>query len=220
MDNSTLFLFACLKMVFFYPLIIFILHRLLFKKSKLIFIICSIIVVIFALFQLIKSYQAYSSTRTPSVNEAKRALATHQSIVKEDMLYHSPDGYTLLIPAGYSYTTFDSGGVSLLGVNKTTALMIKRLSSLDNLDKVMQDLKDYVKETYQSYTASSSVAFTINGIDALRSEIQYTDPAKGPMTSTVVFFKKNNGYMVDLVCNKDLFDSEKDEFERIINSFK
>ena len=175
--------------------------------------------VIYSLFGLTKSYQTFVKMHFPTKAEIDRAITYNGKIVKKEMLYKSPDGYTVLIPEGYAYSTHPSGAMSLVARKGDSIIVVMMFPSTDTLEKLMQDSCNHLNKKGQTRSFSKPLPVKINDNNGLRIDIE-AKKQNMRIHSICLFFKKGNmAYQLQLICPQELFTTIKEEYEKVINSF-
>jgi hypothetical protein len=188
-------------------------------RKKWILIVATFFIIL-GIYQYINTYQAFYNTRAPTANELKKAFTSNNSFAKEDILYQSPDGYSIIIPAGYSYTAQSLGMLRLTAKKGDSVFFLMKTQSSDPLEKIMKDSQNYLKNQNSTYIFSETTPIKLNDIAGLRTDVQVIKN-NTPANGVFVIFKKDDGvYVLQFACLKESFEAMRAEFEKVINSFR
>ncbi len=81
-----------------------------FYKKRWVMVVCCFLL-LYSLIGSTNAYRKYVQGRPPTRGELQKAMAANNTFVTQDAVFTSPDGYTLVLPAGYAYTTYSSGPI-------------------------------------------------------------------------------------------------------------
>ena len=150
------------------------------------------------------------------------------SFAAKDTTYSSEYGYSVLVPAGYQYSIVDEkayGGVlSLVAVKdhgndlkSVFTVLAKQVDPFSfSLEKEIGDICRDLKAENPSCVFGSTVIY--DTMDKARSDYRAIVRGYGMHGSIVVLRKGDKVYQLGLISY--IYDQAKDDFERIINSFK
>ena len=133
-------------------------------------------------------------------------------------MYRSPYGYSILIPKGYSYTTFASGPFSLVAIKDKSAIVVAEQTGSEPLDQAVQGMCLSLIRKNPSYSFSTPESFRAGKIPGIRLEIQVT---KNDILAKGLFFLfRSDGQLFQVMCScpAAVFQENKDQFQRFIDS--
>ncbi len=196
-----------------------------FYKKKWVIVVCCFMV-LYSLIGITRAYRNYAQGRPPTQAELQKAMAANSTLVDHDVVFTSPDGYTLVLPAGYAYTTYSSGALSLTAVKKhsqssaQSAIVVARQQSNEELDSLITETLKVLKGKNSTYAFSSESEVSISDKQAIKVDV---DVAKEgiPIKGIFVFTKAGNTiFEIMMSCPASLFSQESAEFEKVIRSFR
>ena len=114
-------------------------------KKKWVLFVCGFLL-FYSIFDLVVAYRDYPGSRLPSSIELKKTMVSEGTILTENVIYSSPDGYQILIPAGYTYIKGQSGGLSVSAAKEGAALVIAKMSDPNPLDELGSDIIETLKK--------------------------------------------------------------------------
>ena len=196
-----------------------------FYKKKWVIVACSFMV-LYAIIEGINAYRDYAQGRPPIKGELQKAIAANNNLVTQDFAYNSPDGYTLVVPAGYAYTTFPSGALSLIAIKKLSqsstqsAIVVSRQQGRDDLETLTEEIIKVLKKKNSTYAFSSESQLSISDKKAIRVNVEVEK--EGTLIKGIYVFTKTGNYIFSIMmsCPASIFPQESGEFEKVINSFR
>jgi len=196
-----------------------------FYRKKWIIVACSFLV-LYSIIGIIHGYRNYTQGRLPTKGELKKAIAANSTLVDQDFVFNSPDGYTLVVPAGYTYTTFSSGDISMVAVKKQSqsstqsAILVGRQQSSEELEGLIKETMKLLKNKNSTYAFSSESPLSISGKKAIRINVD-VEKEGVPVKGIYVFTKTGNTiFEIMMSCPASVYSQESIEFEKVIRSFK
>ena len=150
-----------------------------FYKKKWVIVACSFMV-LYAIIEGITAYRDYAQGRPPIKGELQKAIAANNTLVTQDFAYNSPDAYTLVVPAGYAYTTFPSGALSLIAIKKQSqsstqsAIVVARQQGRDDLETLTEEIIKVLKKKNSTYAFSSESQLSISDLRVPNTHRQST----------------------------------------------
>ena len=158
--------------------------------------------------------------RPISLAELDRAYADNNTLLTSDHVYESPNGYSILIPTGYTYTPFKSGQMSLMAFNKPSGLMISKHWAPSGLYRSISGICNALQRKNETYSFLPEEAVEAAATHAIRRDFTVRKQgvnAKG----IVVWFKIDNTlYQLMLNCPEKDFATFSSEYEKIVDSLK
>ncbi len=181
---------------------------------------------LYSIIGIINVYRNYAQSRPHTKEELQKSIIANNTLVDRDFIFNSPDGYTLVVPAGYAYTTFPSGAMSLIAIKKQTqsstrsAIVVARQQGRDELDSLTEGIIKALKRKNSTYTFSSESQLSISGIKAIRVNVEVEK--QGTLIKGIYVFTKTGNYIFSIMmsCPASLYPQESGEFEKVINSFR
>jgi hypothetical protein len=164
------------------------------------------------------SYHKYSNDRIPSKAELVNDIRGNHTLAEADVLYRSPHGYSILIPKGYSYTTFASGPMSLVAIKNKSDIAVAEEASAEPLDKAVEEISFYLTRKNATYSFSTPESFQPGRIPGICLEIQVTK--NDNLVKGLLFLFKSDGQVFQVMCScpAAVFEENKGQFESIIAS--
>jgi hypothetical protein len=189
----------------------------LFKKKWVLFV-CGFLF-FYSIYEIVEGYRDYSSGRVPTSQKLKKTIQSEGTVLSEDVTYSSPDGYEILIPAGYKYVQGLSKSLSLSAAREGAALLIAKISDPKPLDKLGSDIIEGLKKRDSTSKLLSHQASSLEDNDALRLDWELV--RKGvPVKIIMVMVKRGRTlFQLTLSCPKTFSKQTNPEFQRIIKSF-
>jgi hypothetical protein len=142
-------------------------------KKKWVMVVCCFLLLYF-LIGITNAYRKYVQGRPPTKAELQKAMAANNTLVTEDAVFTSPDGYTLVLPTGYAYTTYSSGPISLTAIKKhsqasaQSAIVVARQQGREELASLTRATLKSLKAKNSTYAFSSESSFSIGEKEAIR----------------------------------------------------
>ena len=196
-----------------------------FYKKKWVIVVCSF-VMLYSIIAIARSYRNYNQGRLLTKAELQNAIAANNIPINQDFVFNSPDGYTLVVPAGYAYTTFSSGTISMVAVKKQSqsstqsAILVGRQQSSEELEGLIEETIKVLKKKNPTYAFSLESPLSIGDKRAIRINVD-VEKEGIPVKGIYVFTKsRNNIFEIMMTCPASLFPQESVEFEKVIRSLK
>ncbi len=194
-----------------------------FYKKKWVMVVCCFLL-LYSLIGITNAYRKYVQGRPPTKAELQKAMAANSTLVDQDVVFNSPSGYTLVLPAGYAYTTYSSGAISLTAVKRhsqssaQSAIVVARQQSNEELGSLIQDTLKVLKSKNSTYAFSAESQLSISDKQAIRVDVD-VEKEGIPIKGIFIFTKAGNSiFEFMLSCPASLFSQESAEFEKIIRS--
>jgi hypothetical protein len=191
-----------------------------FYKKKWVIVACCFMV-LYAIIGSLNTYRSYAQGRPPTKGELQKAIAAHNTLVDHDFVYNSPDGYTVLVPAGYAYTTFSSGAISMTAVKKQpqSAIVVARYQASNDLGSLIKETIKVLKSKNPTYAFSSESPVSIGDKEAIKVDID-VEKEGIPIKGILIFAQAgNNTFQIMMSCPASVYTHESTEFEKVIQSF-
>jgi len=216
-DIAILFFTAALFLKFYYTS-----KMSRFYKKKWVIVVCSFMI----LYSIIGITRNYSQGRLRTKADLQKGIAANSTLVDQDFVFNSPDGYTLVVPAGYAYTTFSSGAISMIAVKKQSqtsaqsAIIVSRQQGSEELESLIKDTIKLLKKKNSTYAFSSESPLSISGKKAIRVNVDVEK--EGISVKGIYIFTKagNNIFAIMMSCPASLYSQELGEFEKVIRSLR
>jgi hypothetical protein len=164
---------------------------------------------------------AYRSRFRPlSRAELDRAYAENHVVVTADQVYQSPAGYSILIPAGYTYTPFKTGQMSLMAFKQPSGIMVSRHWFPGDFARSVQTICDGLVRQNPTYNFGPETSLGKIAAEAVRRD--FTVEKQGVQAKGVIvwFRTGRTRYQVLLNCPAQDFASFATEYETVIESLK
>lgn len=89
----------------------------------------------------------------PSKEEIQEKIIANNILVEEDFKFNSPDGFSLIIPAGYAYMVLPSGAISLTAIKEQaqSAIVVAVFNGNDPLEKTLNETLELLKNKNNTY---------------------------------------------------------------------
>jgi hypothetical protein len=195
-----------------------------FYKKKWVIVVCCFML-LYSLIGITRAYRNYAQGKPPTQADLQKAIAANSTLVDQDVVFTSPYGYTLVLPAGYAYTTYSSGAISLTAIKKhsqssaQSAIVVARQQSNEELASLIQDTLKVLKSKNSTYAFSSESQLSISDKQAIRVDVD-VEKEGIPIKGIFVFTKTGDSiFEFMLSCPASLFSQESAEFEKVIRSF-
>ncbi len=192
-----------------------------FYKKKWVIVVCSFMV-LYSIIGITNAYRSYTQDRLPTKGELQKAIGANSTLVVQDFVFDSPDGFTLVVPANYAYTTFPSGPISMIAVKKQSqsAIVVSRQQGSENLETLVKDTIQVLKRKNSTYAFSPASQVSISNKNAIKISVDVEKegiPVKG-----IYLFSKigNNVLAIMLSCPASFFPQESAAFEKVIRSIR
>ncbi|HXZ44643.1 MAG TPA: hypothetical protein VEH53_07415 [archaeon] len=196
-----------------------------FYKKRWVMVVCGFLL-LYSLIGIINAYRKYIQGRPPTRGELQEAMAANNALVTQDVVFTSPDGYTLVLPAGYAYTTYSSGPISLTAIKKhsqasaQSAIVVARQQGRGELASLIHETLQALKGKNSTYAFSSEASFSIGEKKAMRVTVD-VEKEGVPVKGIFVFTKAGTTiYEFMMSCPASLFSQEFSEFEKVIRSVR
>jgi len=194
-----------------------------FYKKKWV-IVASSILILCTIVQNIDTLIIGNKNRLPAKEELQRKIAANNTLVDQDFLYTSSDGYSLIVPTGYAYTTFPSGAISmtafknLLPSSMQSGITVSRRQVSEELEYLMTDAMKILKSGNPSYTFHSILKFSINNQKAFKVSVEVQKEGV-PIKGVFVFTKTGNKFLgFNMSCPASFFPQESKAFDKVVQS--
>ena len=192
-----------------------------FYKKKWVIVACSFIM-LYAIIEIINAYGKYTEGRVPTKAELQQAIAANNTLVDQDFVFNSPDGYTLIVPAGYAYTAFSSGAMSMTAVKKQSqsTIIVARYQTSEGLESLVKETIEVLKRKNPTYAFPSESPISIGDKEAVKVDVD-VEKEGIPIKGILIFAHAgNNTFEVMMSCPAGIFSQESTEFEKVIQSLR
>jgi hypothetical protein len=196
-----------------------------FYKKKWVIVACSFMM-LYSIIGITHAYREYTQGRLPRKEELQKEIAAHNTLVDQDFVFNSPDGYTLVVPAGYAYTTFSSGAISMTAVKKQpqsstqSAIVVARQQGSEGLESLVKDTMKILKSKNSTYAFSLESPLSISDKKAIRVNVD-VEKEGVPIKGIFLFTRAgSNVFQIMMSCPASLFSQESAEFEKVIRSLR
>jgi hypothetical protein len=190
-----------------------------FYQKKWVIVACSFIV-LYAIIEVINAGRNYTEGRVPTKGEIQQAIAANNTLVDQDLIFKSPDGYTLVVPAGCAYTTFSSGAMSMTAVKKqsNSAIIVARYQTSEGLERLVEETIEVLKRKNLTYAFPSESPVSIGDKEAIKVDVD-VEKEGIPIKGILIFAHAGNStFEVMMSCPASVFSQESMEFEKVIQS--
>ena len=196
-----------------------------FYKKKWV-IVVSCFMMLYSIIGITHAYRNYTQGRPPTKGELQKEIAANNTLVDQDFVFNSQDGYTLVVPAGYAYTTFSSGAISMTAVKKQSqsstqsAIVVARQQGSEELESLIEETIKILKSRNSTYAFSSESQLSISDKKAIKVNVE-VEKEGIPIKGIYIFTKAgNNIFEIMMSCPASLFSQESADFEKVIRSLK
>jgi hypothetical protein len=164
--------------------------------------------------------RSYAESGDPAKAEIEKSFSSNGVRADQDVMYRSPDGFVVLVPAGYEYTALTSGPMRLVAKRKTDVLAVGKISASSGLEVFVPEVRKHLAKQLPTHTFSDPVPVRVNNVDAMRLESQYVQD--GVLRNDVMVFFKPTTDVFELVltCPRDSLDAHAAEYNKVIGSFR
>lgn len=190
-----------------------------FYKKKWVIVACSFIMLC-AIIEITDAYRNYAQGRIPTKRELQQAIAADNTHVDQDFVFNSPDGYTLVVPAGYAYTTFSSGAMSMTAVKKQSqsAIIVARYRTSEDLESLVKETIEVLKGKNPTYAFPSESPVSIGDKEAIKVDVR-VEKEGIPIKGILIFAQAgSNTFEVMMSCPASVYSEESTEFEKVARS--
>jgi hypothetical protein len=196
-----------------------------FYKKKWVIVVCCFML-LYSIIGITHAYRNYTQGRPPTQAELQKAMAANTTLVDQDYVFNSPDGYTLVVPAGYAYTTYSSGAISLTAVkthsqsSAQSAIVVARQQGNEELESLIKETLKLLKSKNSTYAFSLESPLSIGDKKAIRVTVD-VEKEGIPIKGIDIFTKAGNTiFEIMMSCPASLFAQESAEFEKVIRSLR
>ena len=196
-----------------------------FHKQKWVIVVC-FLMVLCSIIEVANAYRTNAQGRIPTKGELQEAIAANNTLVNQDFVYNSPDGYSLVVPAGYAYTTFSSGGISMTAVKRQSqssgqsAIVVARQQGSKELEILVEEITRVLKDKNSTYAFSPQSQLSIGEKKAIKVDVD-VEKEGIPIKGMFLFAKAgNNCLAIMMSCPASLFSQESPAFEKVIGSLR
>ncbi len=191
-----------------------------YKKKWVVIISCFLL--IYSIIGFTKAYQEHADQRLPSREELQEEIIANNTLVEEDFAYTSPDGFSIIIPAGYAYTVFPSGAISMTAVKEASqsGIVVAVYKGNDKLEKTLNATLELLKDKNNTYTFSPASDMKIGRDKAIRVNLEVTKQGM-PIQGCFIFSKSGNRFFQFMMsCPSSIYSEESSTYEKVISSLK
>jgi hypothetical protein len=196
-----------------------------FYKKKWVIVVCSFMM-LYSIIGVINAYRNYAQSRPPTKEDLQKSIAANSILVNQDFVFNAPDGYTMVVPAGYAYTAFSSGAISMIALKKQaqsstqSAIVVSRQQGSEELEGLIKDTIKLLKRKNSTYAFSSESQITISDRKAIKVYVE-VEKEGTPLRGIYIFTKaETNIFSIMMTCPASLFSQESGEFEKVIRSLR
>jgi hypothetical protein len=192
-----------------------------FYKKKWV-VLTSCFLVIYSVIGVTKAYMKYADQRLPSKEEIQERIVANNTLVEKDFPFKSPDSFSFIIPAGYAYTVFPSGAISMTAVKKQaqSAIVVAVHKGNDELKTTLNETLKLLKNKNNTYKFSRAFEIKIGPYEAVRVDLKVEKQGM-PIQGCFIFAKTGNRlYQFMMSCPATSFPEESMVYERVIKSIK
>ena len=146
------------------------------------------------------------------------------TVSAQDTVFASPDGYWILIPAGYTYSKPAGTPFSMIAIKNATSIQTPAMSVMTLASNATNDeFSDQIRKGMVQKNSSTKFTEPVkirNGTTDL-DRVEMTSTRDGGHIKGIVLFATKSGknYAVILGTKEDMYAAAKPEFERIASSF-
>ena len=190
-----------------------------FYKKKWVIVACSFIM-LYAIIEITDACRNYAQGRLPTKEEIQQPVAANDSLAGQDHIFKSPDGYTLVVPAGYAYTTLSSGAMSMTAVKKRSksAIIVARYETGEDLESLVRETIKVLKRKNPTYAFPSESPVSIGDKEGIKVDVD-VEKEGIPIKGMIIFAQAgNNTFEVMMSCPASVFSEESTEFDKVVRS--
>ena len=194
-----------------------------FHKHKWV-VVASCVMMLSSIVQIGNAYRNDKESRVPTKDELQKVIAANNTLVDQDFVYDSPDGYSVMVPAGYAYTTFPSGAISMTAVRKEStgqsAILVAKQLSSEELESLVLKTIDVLKHKNSTYVFSRSSEVPLGDKKAIRVDLDVQKEGV-PIKGILIFAKTGSTcFEIMMTCPASDYGEESPSFEKVIQSSK
>lgn len=154
-----------------------------------------------------------------SQDQYEMARSANQTLVTTDTVYESPDGFSILIPAGYKYSAIESGPFTVFASKPPCNLEgTKHRWRFGNLGKMFAVSIDGLQKQYNNISFNTPVDIELGSVKGIRADYIMTFP-DGVVHGIFIWFKINSTlYQFVFTCPEHFIESYSFEYERMLGS--
>jgi len=192
-----------------------------FHKHKWV-VVASCVMMLSSIVQIGNAYRNDKESRVPTKDELQKAIAANNTLVDQDFVYDSPDGYSVMVPAGYAYTTFPSGAISMTAVRKEStgqsAILVARQQSNEELESLVTKTINALKTKNSTYSFSPASEVPLGDKKGIKVDLD-VEKEGIPIKGIFIFAKTGNTcFEIMMSCPASIYSQESPAFERVIQS--
>ena len=207
----------------FFLKVLYMSHTSRFHRHKWV-IVASCVMMLGSIVQISNAYRCNGETRVPTKGELQEAIAAHNTLADQDFVYDSPEGYSVMVPAGYAYTAFPSGAVSMTAVKGQptgqSAIVVAKQHSSEDLESIVKETIDALKRKNPAYAFSSESEISLGDKKAIKVDVD-VEKEGIPIKGIFIFAKAGDTcFEIMLSSPAASFPQESDTFEKVIQSAK
>ena len=196
-----------------------------FYKKKWVIVVCSILVLSITV-QIIDTVISNNRNRLPTKDELRSKIAAKNTLVDQDFVYNSSDGYTLVVPAGYAYTTFPFGAISMTAFKNLSpssmqsGITVSRRQVSEELEYIVTETMKELLKLNPTYVFSSVTKFSIRDKKAFKASLEVVKEGI-PVKGYFVFTKAGDKFFTfTMSCPAGNFQQESIVFEKVVQSLR
>ncbi len=188
-------------------------------KKKWVLVVC-ILLILYSVVDFGLAYREHITSRIPSRESVEKTIQKSGQIVSEDFIFASGDGYQILIPSGYTYTSSQIGALSLTATKDHSAFLIFKTHDSSNPDRIMDNVLVAMQKKNPTVRLDDRSKLRINESEAVRIDCSVTKNNVPAKLILVLCQKGNTLFQLTFSCPKELFTELNAEYDKILKSFK
>ena len=164
-----------------------------------------------------KSAKAYLNQKIPTKTEVEASISKGEVAVS-DFIYSSTDGFKVLMPAGFTYST-PGGAISVAAVKNldqdtTVAFIVMKLTDTKSLDQIIDDILQLKANGKTYYFDKGQQGQNI------RKGVVSIDKDGVLGKAAIALIKRGSAiYQIMLTTKESHFENIEPLFQKILNSF-
>jgi len=163
------------------------------------------------------AFQKQEDTVAFSQEELVQMVLDSDVLAEDDLLFKSPHGYTILVPAGFKYSHHESGALSMSAIKEGATLTVVRYEHTGSLESLSSQIRDKSTRDEPQFEFTDQQTVAVGGIPAIRLEYLYRGDTV-VQGSTLLIKKGNVCFEVSCACSADRYEESRAHFEAIFDS--
>ncbi len=163
----------------------------------------------------------YQEEKLPNIREVHNKLKSDENYVTEDFVFSSKFGFKVLIPKGYKYLEMNKKAPLLLvNIDRKDGSIVSfdKTGNFPSVETIYREIKKSLAKSENNYEFQALVK-PDNGTPP-HFAFFFTREGRKCMGEMFIMKEKNKSYGISTSCLILQWENNKDEFQRIVKSFK